>query len=84
MIDPFLISVEEAIAFSKFRDEFSMTHDEIAHMLGRSRVSVTNILRLLSLESRVMQMLVERKIDMGHARALACARATIPISVNDR
>ena len=62
--------VEEAVAFSKFRDEFSMTHDEIAHMLGRSRVSVTNTLRLLSLEVRVMKMLEDSKIDMGHARAL--------------
>lgn len=62
--------VEEAVAFSKFRDEFSMTHDEIAHMLGRSRVSVTNTLRILSLEARVMKMLEDSKIDMGHARAL--------------
>lgn len=62
--------LEEAVAFSRFRDEFSMTHDEIAQMLGRSRVSVTNTLRLLSLETNVMQMLEERKIDMGHARAL--------------
>ena len=62
--------VEEAVAFSKFRDEFSMTHDEIAQMLGRSRVSVTNTLRLLSLDARVMKMLEDRKIDMGHARAL--------------
>ena len=65
-----LNSVEEAVAFSRFRDEFSMTHDEIAHMLGRSRVSVTNTLRLLALEARVMKMLEEKKIDMGHARAL--------------
>lgn len=62
--------VEEAVAFSKFRDEFSMTHDEIAQMLGRSRVSVTNTLRLLSLEARVMKMLEDRKLDVGHARAL--------------
>lgn len=62
--------IEEAVAFAKFRDEFSMTHDEIAHTVGRSRVAVTNILRLLSLDKRVMQMLEEKKIDMGHARAL--------------
>ncbi len=62
--------VEEAVAFSKFRDEFSMTHDEIAQMLGRSRASVTNTLRLLSLEARVMKMLADRKLDVGHARAL--------------
>ena len=62
--------VEEAIAFSRFRYEFLMTHDEIAHMIGRSRVSITNTLRLLSLDSRVMKMLEEKIIDMGHARAL--------------
>ena len=65
-----LNSIEEAAAFSKFRDEFSLTHDEIAQMLGRSRVSVTNTLRLLSLDARVMKMLEDKKIDMGHARAL--------------
>ena len=62
--------VEEAVAFSRFRDEFTMTHDEIACMLGKSRVSITNALRLLSLEARVMKMLEEKKIDMGHARAI--------------
>lgn len=62
--------IEEAVAFAKFRDEFSMTHDDIARMVGRSRVAVTNILRLLSLDPRVMKLLEERKIDMGHARSL--------------
>lgn len=62
--------IEEAVAFSKFRDEFSMTHDEIAHTVGRSRVAITNTLRLLSLDKRVMRMLEEKKIDMGHARAV--------------
>lgn len=62
--------VEEALAFARFHDEFSMTHDEIAHMVGKSRATVTNSLRLLSLEPQVMKMLEESKIDMGHARAL--------------
>lgn len=62
--------VEDAQALNRFREEFHMTHDEIAQMVGRSRVSITNMLRLLTLEPRVMEMLSEGKIDMGHARAL--------------
>ncbi|HAT8623321.1 TPA: ParB/RepB/Spo0J family partition protein [Legionella pneumophila] len=62
--------IEEALALNRFREEFEMTHEDIAQMIGRSRVSVTNTLRLLSLDSRVMEMLNEGKIDMGHARSL--------------
>ena len=62
--------IEEAVSFARFRDEFEMTHDEIAHMLGRSRASVSNALRLLALDVRVIKMLEEKKIEMGHARAL--------------
>jgi ParB family chromosome partitioning protein len=47
-----------------------MTHDEIAHTVGRSRASVTNTLRLLSLEASVRRLLEEGRLDMGHARAL--------------
>jgi len=62
--------VEEAISFSRFREDFQMTHEDIAHMIGRSRASITNTLRLLTLEPRVMKMLEKGEIDMGHARAL--------------
>ena len=62
--------IEEALAFNRFREEFEMTHEDIAQMIGRSRVSVTNTLRLLSLDSRVIEMLNEGKIDMGHGRSL--------------
>lgn len=62
--------IEEAVSFSRFREEFEMTHDEIAHALGRSRASVSNTLRLLSLDARVIKMLEEKKIEMGHARPL--------------
>lgn len=62
--------IEEALALNRFREEFQMTHDDIAKMIGRSRVSVTNTLRLLSLEFRVIEMLNQGKIDMGHARSL--------------
>lgn len=62
--------IEEAEAYARFRDEFSMTHEEIAKTVAKSRVAVTNTLRLLSLSPQVRVMLSEKKLDMGHARAL--------------
>jgi ParB family chromosome partitioning protein len=47
-----------------------MTHQEIADMIGRSRASVTNLLRLLELPDEAQAMLAEGKLDLGHARAL--------------
>jgi len=51
-------------------DEFDMTHEKAANAVGRSRVAVSNLLRLLSLADGVQQMLINDKLDMGHARAL--------------
>lgn len=62
--------IEEAAAFDRFRNDFSMTHDEIAEMVGRSRTSITNALRLLQLNPQVKEFLAEGRLDMGHARAL--------------
>jgi ParB family chromosome partitioning protein len=62
--------VEEATALQRLIQEFRMTHQQIADNVGRSRAAVTNLLRLLSLNEEVRQMLDEGKMDMGHARAL--------------
>lgn len=62
--------IEEAEAFSRFKEEFSMTHAEIANMIGRSRAAVTNTMRLLSLTDPVRKLLTEGELDMGHARAI--------------
>lgn len=62
--------IEEAQAFSRLRDDFSMSHAAIAETVGRSRVAVTNILRLLSLEETVKSWLQAGQLEMGHARAL--------------
>lgn len=62
--------VDQARSMSRLIEEFSLTHDEIAKALGRSRASVTNFLRLLDLADVVKQFLVQGSIDMGHARAL--------------
>jgi ParB family transcriptional regulator, chromosome partitioning protein len=62
--------LEEAGALQRLIDEFSMTHQQTAERVGRSRAAVTNLLRLLTLNEDVRQLLEQDKIDMGHARAL--------------
>ncbi len=62
--------VEEANAFTRLIDEFHMTHQQVAEAVGRSRAAVTNLLRLLTLNGDVRELLENGKMDMGHARAL--------------
>ena len=62
--------LEEAIGIKRLIDEFSMTHEKAAEAVGRSRVAVSNLLRLLTLCQPVQEMLMIGKLDMGHARAL--------------
>jgi ParB family chromosome partitioning protein len=62
--------IEEANAFQRLIDEFRMTHQQVAEAVGRSRAAVTNLLRLLTLNPDVREMLEKAKMDMGHARAL--------------
>ncbi len=62
--------IEEAQALQRLIDEFEMTHMQAAEAVGRSRVAVTNLLRLLSLTDEVKRMLANGDLEMGHARAL--------------
>lgn len=62
--------LEEAQGVKRLIDEFSMTHEQAAEAVGRSRVAVSNLLRLLTLSEPVQALLMHGKIDMGHARAL--------------
>jgi ParB family chromosome partitioning protein len=62
--------LEEAQGIKRLIDEFAMTHEKAADAVGRSRVAVSNILRLLTLTQAVQEMLMHNKLDMGHARAL--------------
>ncbi len=66
-----LSPLEEAQALSRLIDEFHLTHQETADAVGRSRAAVSNLLRLLELPAEIKRLLDERKLDMGHARALA-------------
>jgi ParB family chromosome partitioning protein len=62
--------LEEAQGLQRLIQEFDMTHQAVAESVGRSRVAVTNLLRLLNLAKPVQAMLLDGQIEMGHARAL--------------
>jgi ParB family chromosome partitioning protein len=65
-----LSSIEEAKGYKRLIEEFSLTHENLSNLTGRSRSHITNIIRLLKLNLKVQKMLVDGEIEMGHARAL--------------
>ena len=62
--------LEEAEALRRLLDEFEMTHQLIADAIGKSRTTVTNLLRLIDLHPDVKKLLLSNQLEMGHARAL--------------
>ena len=62
--------IEEAMAFARLIDEFKLKQDEVAERVSKSRTTITNALRLLKLDKRVQDMIVDEKITTGHARAM--------------
>ena len=62
--------LEEASALHRLLDEFGLTHQQVAQAVGKSRTTVTNLLRLLELDPAVKQLLEAGDLEMGHARAL--------------
>lgn len=62
--------IEEALAYKRLLTEFSLTQDEVAERVSKSRTTVTNSMRLLKLDERVQQMIIDDMITTGHARAL--------------
>ena len=62
--------VEEALGLARLRSEFELTQQELAQVVGKSRAAIANSLRLLNLGSVARDLLMEGKLDMGHARAL--------------
>ncbi|SHG06639.1 ParB/RepB/Spo0J family partition protein [Vibrio gazogenes] len=65
-----LNAIEEAQALERLQDEFKLTHQQVADAIGKSRTTVTNLLRLNQLDEVVKSLVAEKKIEMGHARAL--------------
>jgi ParB family transcriptional regulator, chromosome partitioning protein len=62
--------IEEAEAYARLADDFTLTQEMIANKVGKSRAAVTNILRLLKLPRSIKDDLISEKLSMGHARAL--------------
>lgn len=62
--------IEEAMAFKKLLTEFNLKQDEVAERVSKSRTAVTNSMRLLKLNEKVQQMIIDDMISTGHARAL--------------
>ena len=65
-----LSPADEARTLRRLIEEFALTHEQVAHAIGRSRAAVSNLLRLLDLPAEVTTMLETHAISMGHARAL--------------
>ena len=65
-----LNSIEEAQAYAALVDEFGLTHERVAELVGRSRVAVSNLLRLLELPDDVQRMIEQGELSEGHGRAL--------------
>ncbi len=62
--------MEEAVAMQRLKEQYDLTHQEVADAVGKSRVTVTNLLRLITLTDEVRRMLERGDLEMGHARAL--------------
>lgn len=65
-----LNTMEQARALQSLHDEYGLTHQQLADEVGKSRVTVTNLLRLTNLEPEVARLLEQGELEMGHARAL--------------
>lgn len=76
--------LEEAQGVRRLIDEFAMTHEKAAEAVGRSRAAVSNLLRLLTLTYAVQELLMQNKLDMGHARALIGLDAAQQIMLANR
>lgn len=75
--------LEEAAGIQRLIDEFGMTHQVAAEAVGRSRSAVTNLLRLLNLRPEIQVLMMDAKIDMGHARCILSAPDAMQLEIAD-
>ena len=73
--------IDQAMALQRFHDEFDMSHQEIADTVGKARATVSNLLRLLSLDDQVKALMQAQQLDMGHARAILTLKPKQQIEV---
>lgn len=71
--------IEEAIALQRLLEEFEMTHQQVAEAVGKSRATVSNLLRLLGLPQDIRNLLERGMIEMGHARTLITLPANLQL-----
>jgi ParB family chromosome partitioning protein len=76
--------LEEALGLQRLIDEFSMTHQQAADAVGRSRPAASNLLRLLQLAPPAQELLMRGQIDMGHARALLPLAGALQVQLAQR
>ena len=76
--------LEEAEGIQRLINEFKLTHQEIASTLGRSRTTITNLLRLLSLAPQVKLLLQQGQLEMGHARALLSLSGNLQVQAAEK
>lgn len=76
--------LEEADALKRLLDEFDMTHQQVADAVGKSRTTVTNLLRLIDLHPEVKKLLINRQLEMGHARALLSLDAQKQLTIANK
>ncbi|ALR16899.1 ParB/RepB/Spo0J family partition protein [Vibrio natriegens] len=73
--------IEEAQALERLQDEFTLTHQQVSDVIGKSRTTVSNLLRLNQLELEVKRLVADKKLEMGHARALLALEGEQQIEV---
>ena len=73
--------IDQALALQRFHDEFGLSHLEIAETVGKARTTVSNLLRLLSLDDVIKDFMQEGQLDMGHARAILALKAKDQIAI---
>lgn len=76
--------LEEAEALRRLLEEFTMTHQQIADAVGKSRATISNLLRLLDLQPEIKLLLLKRDLEMGHARALLALQGQQQILVGHK
>lgn len=76
--------LEEAHGVSRLIREFDFTHEQAARAIGRSRSATSNLLRLINLAAPVQQLVMDGRLDMGHARALLALGAAQQIQLGNR
>jgi ParB family transcriptional regulator, chromosome partitioning protein len=79
-----LSALEEAEALRRLQDEFDLTHQQIASAVGKSRTTITNLLRLLELAPEVKNLLGKGQLEMGHARALLGLDETMQVEIANK